>query len=274
MTAFWRLVYVLDLLEQELPSWRIPRLVRQQLRARDRDVAAGLADVNQLRGRLPGALRLAHDFHAGNTLQPGADLHVAAGCILQLGQVPGLARVVLAVLQAHARCQRVEAAVGFQQAEHPLQEQGQVFRVGEAAVDVRDDLECPELVARVLPQALAVEVAQVVFPDPHGLLPPLLRPAVLYGERDRARLAAGRRVVGRVVVQYGVAAASADIQPAVSAAQAPQRGAEAGGQEFHVGRERAVGDVAAGNFGSPAAEDLFLLREFLVDARLGRNVAG
>src|SRR3990172_7393883 len=91
----------------------------------------------------------------------------------------------------HAWQHRVEGAADLQQAQHPLQEPGQVFAVGETAVYVGDDLEFSKLLARIVPQALAGEILYTVIAEPRGLLSPLVRPAVLYGDRDRARLGAG-----------------------------------------------------------------------------------
>ena len=105
---------------------------------------------------------------------------------------------------------------------------------------------------------------------------PLVRPAVLYGHRDRARLGAGPRALftrrrvafGCVVVQYGLPGARADIQPSVRAAKPAESVAEPGGKKLRVVREPSIGDVAAGNIGAPPAVDFFLLGDFLVESRL------
>src|SRR3972149_2353771 len=111
----------------------------------------------------------------------------------------------------HAWQHCVEGAADLQQAQHPLQKPGQIFAIGEPAVYVGYDPEFSKLLARIVPQALAGEIVYTVIAEPRGLLFPLVCPAVLYGDRDRARLGAGpaalfsrRRIVLRcVVVEYG-----------------------------------------------------------------------
>src|SRR3990172_9720304 len=176
----------------------------------------------------------------------------------------------------HALHHRVEDTADLQQAQHLVNELGQVLGIGETAEHVGNDLEFSKLLARIVPQALAGEIPYTVGAEARGLLLPLVRPAVLYGYRDRARLAKGpaaifrRRGVafGCVVVQYGLPGARADIQPSVRAAQPAERVAEAEGKKFRVVRERSAGDVAAGNASAPAAVDFFLLCDFLLDPRL------
>src|SRR5262249_23488013 len=122
----------------------------------------------------------------------------------------------------------------------------------------------------------AGEIPYTVITEARGLLSPLVRATILYGHRDRARLAAGHRalfircliVFARVVVQYGLPGARSDIQPPVRAAKPAESIAEPGGKKLRVAREPAVGDVAPGNIGAAAAVDFFLLANFLVDARL------
>ena len=178
----------------------------------------------------------------------------------------------------HARQHRVEGAADLQQAQHPLQEPGQVFAIGETAVHIGDDLEFSKLLARILPQTFAGEILYAVIAEPRGLLSPLVRPAVFYGDCDRARLGAGpaalfsrRRIVFRcVIVEYGLALARSDIQPTVRAAEAAERVSNAGGKNLRVGRQPSVRNVAAENIRAPSAVDFFLLGELLVDPRLHR----
>src|SRR3990172_12540122 len=91
----------------------------------------------------------------------------------------------------HAWQHRVEGAADLQQAQHLLQEPGQVFAIGETAVYVGDDPEFSKLFARILAQAFAGEILYTVIAEPRGLLFPLVCPAVLDGDRDRAGLGAG-----------------------------------------------------------------------------------
>src|SRR5687768_12841728 len=95
----------------------------------------------------------------------------------------------------HALHQSVENAAGLQQAHHLLQEVEQVLGIGEATVHVANDLEFSKLLGRILPQTLAGEIPYTVITETRGLLLPLVRPAVLDGNRDRARLAAGPRAI-------------------------------------------------------------------------------
>src|SRR6186713_590038 len=123
-----------------------------------------------------------------------------------------------------------------------------------------------------MPQGLAGEIPYTVITEVRGLLSPLVRPAVLYGHRDRACFAHGpgalftrRRVAfGRVVVQYGLCGARTDIQPSVRAAQPAESVAEPSGKKLRVVREPSIGDVAARNSGAPPLEDFFLFGDFLV----------
>src|SRR5262249_24439530 len=176
----------------------------------------------------------------------------------------------------HALHHRVKDAADFQQAQHLLYEHGQVFGVGEATVNVGNDLEFSKLLARVVPQTLAGEIPYTVIAEARGPLLPLIRPTVLYGHCDCAHLAAGPRalftrrpvVFGCVVVQYSLPGARSDIQASVRAAQSAERVAEAGAQKFQVVREPSTGDVTAGNIGGAAAVDFFLRCDFLIVAGL------
>src|SRR3972149_8379074 len=148
----------------------------------------------------------------------------------------------------HAWQHCLDRAAELQQAQHRLQEPGQVFAIGETAVYVGDDPEFSKLLARIVPQALAGEILYTVIAEPRGLLFPLVSPAVLYGDRDRARLGAGpaalfsrrRIVLRRVVVQYGVPLARADIQPSVRVAEPAERVAEARGENLPLARQPPV----------------------------------
>ena len=148
--------------------------------------------------------------------------------------------------------------------------------IGETAEHVGNDLEFSKLLGRIVAQTLAGEIPYTFITEARGLMSPLVRATILYGHRDRVRLAAGHRalftrcliVFARVVVQYGLPGARADIQPPVRAAKPAESIAEPGGKKLRVAREPAVGDVAAGNIGAAAAVDFFLLANFLVDARV------
>src|ERR1043166_9989796 len=83
-------------LQLESPDGWVSRFILQYFHAWHRDVAANLFDVYQLGGRVPVALRLAGDLHAGDPLQPRAHFRVASDCIYQLGQIRSVG-VVLAI---------------------------------------------------------------------------------------------------------------------------------------------------------------------------------
>jgi len=87
---------------------RSPRRVLHEIRARDRDAAAKLANLYQLRGLVPIALRLAADVRAGALSEPGADFYRAAGFIHQLGLIPG-SEFIRTILQVHGRQHCVES---------------------------------------------------------------------------------------------------------------------------------------------------------------------
>jgi hypothetical protein len=167
----------------------------------------------------------------------------------------------------------VESAPDLQQTQHLLDESGQIFRVSEAAVHISDELEFAELLERILPQALTGEIAQAIVAEARRLLSPLVRPAILDGNRDRVRLGSGpaalfRRcgiVLGCVIVEYGLALARANIQPSVRALEAAERVAKAVGKNLRLVREPSVRDVARLTV---SVIDFFLLGEFLVDPRL------
>ena len=93
----------------ESPVGRRPRRVLHKIRARHRDAAANLGDFYQLRGLVRVLHRFAADLCAGSLLEPGAHFYRLAGCIHQLGLIPG-AEFVRAVLQVHGRQHRVEGA--------------------------------------------------------------------------------------------------------------------------------------------------------------------
>jgi hypothetical protein len=118
---------------------------------------------------------------------------------------------------------RVEDATGLQQAQHLSQELGQVPGLGEAAVHVGNDLEFSQPFARILPQELAGKIPYTVSAEDCCMQPPLVRPAILYGHRDRAHPANGQGALfsrSRVffeclVVSYGLPVACSDIELSV-----------------------------------------------------------
>src|SRR5215475_303999 len=163
----------------------------------------------------------------------------------------------------HAWHQRVEVTADLKQAQHLVNELEQVFGIGETAEHVGNNLEFSKLVGRILPQTLAGEIPHTVITELLGLPLPCVRPAVLDGHRDRARLVAGPSTLftrclvpfGRVIVQYGLPGARSDIQPSVRATKPAESVAEPGGKKLRVVREPPADDVAAGHVGAPAAVD-------------------
>src|SRR5262245_54493165 len=124
----------------------------------------------------------------------------------------------------HTWHQRVELTADLQHAQHLVNELEQVLGIGETAEHVGNDLEFSKLLGRILPQTPAEEIPYTVITELLGLLLPLVRAAVLDGHRDRSRLVAGPRTLftrclivfgRRVVVQYGLPGARADLPPAV-----------------------------------------------------------
>src|SRR5919109_3175726 len=114
----------------------------------------------------------------------------------------------------------------------------------------------------------------MVIAKTHGLLFPLVRPAILDRDRDRARFGPGSatlfrsRIVTRcIVVEYGLPLTSTDIQPSTGAAELAKRVAEAGGKKLRVVRQSSVYRVAPGTF---SVVDFFLFGKFLVNPRLHR----
>src|SRR5262245_20534870 len=141
----------------------------------------------------------------------------------------------------HAWHQRVEVTADLKQAQHLVNELEQVLGIGETAEHVSNDLEFSKLVGRILPQTLAREIPHTVITELLGLLLPCVRPAVLDGHRDRARLIAGPSALftrfisfGRVIVQHGLPGPRSDIKPSVRATKPAESVAEPGGKKLRV----------------------------------------
>src|ERR671922_911552 len=139
------------------PVGRSPGHVFDQIRAWDGDVAANLTHLYQLRRLVPAGLRLANDFCAGDLPKPGAHFYRPAGFIHQFGLIPG-AEFVRTIFQVNSWQYCEKSSADLQEAQHLLDESGQIFRVSETAIDVGDDLEFPKLLDRILAETFAREI--------------------------------------------------------------------------------------------------------------------
>src|SRR5581483_920346 len=183
--------------------------------------------------------------------------------------VPG-AELIRAVVQVHRRQHRVKGAADLEQAQHLFHKARQIFRIGETAVHVGDELEFAESLGRILAQTFAGEILNPLGAEARRLLLPLVRAPIFDGNRHGARLRAGagalrsRRIAGRVVLEDRLPFARADVEPAVRAAEPAERRAKISGENLRVRRQAAVGGVTPG---AAPAIDFFLLGELLVEPR-------
>ena len=162
---------------------------------RDLDVVADFANTVDLDGRFPRGFQFAGHFHAGNAFKPRTDVRFRTVGLDDFGQERRalVVRFVRSDFRMHVLQNGVKTAVQFQNAKDLRRKLGKVRCVRETADDIGNELKLPQFLRRILAQALAGQILNLIGPKARGGLLPERRPAVFDGHCDCLRLAVALR---------------------------------------------------------------------------------